>query len=617
MSFRSSLAERKLSLIAFILTLLILVVTKLRETIDDGILEDYGLPLPVFYAACLGLAAAALLLVIVEPYLRQRVPRPAAALLAGIAALLSFGVVLLIHERQGYRTFQFPFNLWLLIVNCVGLCAVLLWTLARDPHAQPSARLLRSAWLVPLIGGGLLVALHIASVGELMRLDLPDEPWLASMATHYAYNGDLSPSYLGSAYGTPDPALGRYYLLMGLWVSLLNDSSLVALRAFSLLIGAVVVIIFAAFLWRSSRLTPYQCIFAIVVLLTSAAFVRTSHNLRMDIGLGVYSVVLLWGLVAFFDAEIKRFKWPFIMGLALYIGLETVPTLTLLLAFLTGLAFVIWSVRQIRQRWLFVAGYALGCLLAGLAFLAGHFLPDPAAQWEAFQAFSRRYASGTNFGEARDIWNYLFNFQVRFSTSLSPLELLAGLLAFALLWRQGTQAGRILVLLAFFQAAIMVAFLNTSFGYWVLFAPWVAYALASALRTRGWLMIGSFALLPALLAAPTHDFVYDISRQSNQKTIAQTDALVPQFPENITLVGEPVFWFSLHQQRNFIGWTGVGILQQRSELSTVEMLQRINPAAVICLVDDGNRCERTEGSGLFSRFTEVKIDSQNFRIYWR
>jgi hypothetical protein len=48
-----------------------------------------------------------------------------------------------------------------------------------------------------------------------------------------------------------------------------------------------------------------------------------------------------------------------------------------------------------------------------------------------------------------------------------------------------------------------------------------------------------------------------------------------------------------------------------------ETLRQLDPAAVICLVGSGNRCERTERSGLFSRFTEIKIDSQHYRIYWR
>lgn len=612
--------SRRLGLVALIATLLALLFSLWRMPVDESILADYAIEVEAFYGAYAALVGLAAGLFILEPRLRLWATQQPNAdrVVMALALLVSFGVAQLVYHTQSQRLFLFPGTLWLLIVNTVGLSAACVWIVSPDPAALTSRHLSRTALMVLVILGVALIGLHVASVGEFMRLDVPDEPWLASMATNYAAHGALSPTFIASAYGTPDPALGRYYLLMGLWLRLLNDTSLIALRSFPLLVGAGAVLLFAAFLWRVPALTTVQRVAGIVTLLAMTAFVRTSHNLRMDIGLVVYSVVLLWGLVAFFDSAVPRRRWPLVMGLSFYIGLETVPTLTAPVAVLVGLAFVIWALPRLRERWSFVLLYASGGLAAVLLFAAGHFLPDPSAQWAGFQAFSDRYADETNFAEGRNVWSYLFDVQARFSLSLSPVELPASLLVLGLLWRQGQRASRMLVLIAAVQMMIMVAFLNTTFGYWVLFAPWVAYAVARVIGSAGWLKVMAFALLPAIISISIHDLSNAIQQQANTKTLAQTDTLVAQLPEDITLVGEPVFWFSLHPERTFLGWLGVSLTRTRHDLSSsAETLEWLDVSVAICWIEYESRCRRLDEDDSFTRKREFVVDGATYLIFER
>ncbi len=181
-------------------------------------------------------------------------PRVQLALIV-LASVVSASVMALLGRDEVYRTFRFPFGLWILIVQVVGLCAL---TIALVVSLREDQSLPRLALALVLVPGILLALVHIASLGEFMTLDLPDEPWLSSMATNYALHNQLSPSYIASVFGTPDPGLPRYFLAMGLWLKAVGSTTIQALRAFPLLVGILAAGLSAYVLLRQRRLNRIQ-----------------------------------------------------------------------------------------------------------------------------------------------------------------------------------------------------------------------------------------------------------------------------------------------------------------------------------------------------------------------
>ncbi|MBL8120957.1 MAG: hypothetical protein JNJ78_25860, partial [Anaerolineae bacterium] len=194
-----------------------------------------------------------------------RQPRIWAGLL-GLAALVSFMVVRLLEGDQEHRVFITPFSLWIIIAHAVAACAVLV--LAAMP---PDGRRERAAALILIGSLGLgLGLLHVAGIAEFMPLDLPDEPFNGSIATNFALNDDLSCQYIGSAYGSPDVVFPRYYLVMGLWLRLLDRTDLGALRSFPLLVGGVGLVLLV---WGLRRVRAVIPLSAGQILVGAAAFI--------------------------------------------------------------------------------------------------------------------------------------------------------------------------------------------------------------------------------------------------------------------------------------------------------------------------------------------------------
>ncbi len=542
-----------------------------------------------------------------------------------LAAAASFLSISLLEPNQQNRLFITPVSIWIIIVHIVSLAGLAVWIVTDPLYTSESAWfkswfMHRDRLLVCLYTGVIimLVGLHILSVGEFMGLDTPDEPWLASMATNYAENTDLSPTFIGSSYGTPDPVLPRYYLLMGLWLRLAG-SSLVALRLMPIFVLATVFIIMSALFWRIPNLTRLQRLGGIIVLLSLSALVRTSHNLRADVGLAVYGAVMVWALLQVFGDTTKRNRWSLIAGLALYIGLETIPFVALIVAAVAGIMLLGWlmSHRLLRREWQSIIIYGVCCALALGLYVVVRFLPDVQAQLSGYQRFSTVYSQQTGFGGLHFPLDTLFNYHLRFSLVLSPIELLVILGALFLCWRWGTSTERWLLLTFVFAWIVMQISASFTYGYWTLFVPLVAYAAARALRSRRVLLIGSFVLMPALVAAPINDMLTAIQIRPNQTYLTSLDQLTSHVPTGTTIVGESAFWFTLHSHRTFIGIDGFWIYSSgHQEQSASDEVKTLGVDALLC--SKGNSaCDPIVATGLFSSPETYNINNSNYLLYWR
>lgn len=534
-----------------------------------------------------------------------------------MAGGVSFLAARLVVPDQAYRLFRFPSSLaWIstgLIVQAT--LAVLLVTL--NPHAPPGRRLSRYAALTLAVGGAALAVLHALSVGHFMRLDLPDEPILGSIATNYALTGDFSTAYDGAIYGSPDPSAGRYYLLMGLWLRVLGRTDLVALRAFPLLVGAAALALVALALWHTPGLSRLGRLAGVVTFTSLTPVVRASHNLRPDIGLALYGALVLLSVVQHQQDKGQSGRWLLLAGLGLLIGLESIPTYALSFAVALGLLLLAAAIRRPlrRTRWQQPALYAAGCALACVAFAALHFLPDPAAQWQGLRTFAASYAAENAGRLASNPLAALVGYFFSFSHKLSPAEWLLVVPAVGALFRHGTGHER-------WIGAIIVAGLVTlvfpwsgSYGYLALLAPFFAYAVGRLCRTERAVMIGVFVLLAAQVSAPIHDLNAERLARYNVQTLAEADLLTWQIPEGVTILGEDKFWFTLHPGRRFIGWHGLNAAMRIYQVNSQEALELLGIDIVICR-EDHPRCPAADNIH-FAPPTNFTITDGNYLVYRR
>ncbi len=299
--------NRRTTLVALLITILVFLILEYLADADASVLEKYNLStstIQVYYSL---LISALALLTIFEPRIRPLLRNQKVSILViPLAGMVSFLVIWLINQPQETRLFQFPFSLWLIITHVVILCGLAVVLVTSNPHEMANSRLLRIAISVSLILLLALAILHVASMSAFMRIDTPDEPANVSMATNFAENGDLSPTFLASSYGRPDIVFPRgYYLAMGLWLRLIQDTSLAALRTFPLLVGVLSAAVLAVAIRRTQTFTTLQIVVSVATLFSLSAFVRTTHNLRMDVALSLYGVLALWGILEFFRGEVS------------------------------------------------------------------------------------------------------------------------------------------------------------------------------------------------------------------------------------------------------------------------------------------------------------------------
>lgn len=540
-------------------------------------------------------------------------------LFAALASFLSMG---LLEPNQEHRLFITPFSVWAMIAHVVALAFLLVW-IATQPSVQNEPNQSASYSPSVLIGAYslaivVLMGLHIASVGEFMIVDTPDEPWLASMATNYAEHNDLSPSFIGSSYGTPDPILPRYYLLMGVWLKV-TGSSLIAMRAIPLLVLMAVLIILFWALRKYFDFSLLQRLGAVIVLLSFMPLVRMSHNLRADVGLALYGVLMLWGMAQLFGGVTRRSRWIILMGISLYIGLETIPFIALILALTTGLMLIAYSLQQrkLRDEWKSIALYALTSALSLVLYMAVRLLPDIQTQWAAYQLFNKVYAQQTAIGTLHFPFESLLNYHGRFSLILSPVEFFVVIISVFLLWRWGKASNRWLLTTFGLSLVVMLTVTGFAFGYWTLFAPLIAYAVAFVLRSKRIILIASCVILPSIVAVPIFDLTTAIQTRPNETRILPLQALNDAIPPGTVLVGEDILWFALHQQRTFIGFNGFWVNYSGHQDRTVA--QNLDALGVdALLIDTGNPDWKTLiDTGMYQLSDSFTIGNSTYQLYRR
>jgi hypothetical protein len=563
---------------------------------DNGIIIQH---LQIIYLLLIPLL---LIVVMFEPQIRREL-REAHALgvLALISIVICFLLIRLIKPDEAWRFFRSAGILWFVIIHPIFLCALMLLLALENPDAPVSSRTRCYAFVVVALGGIVIATLQILSVGNFMSLDLTDEVWLGSLATNYAAHGEFYSSYIVGAFGNPDPFLPRYYLLAGEWVRLLQNSSFFSLRAFSLFTGGVGVALTALILWRKSDLTRLQRVVGLVVMIGLSPFVRTSHNIRMDAGLALYGALLLLGLLGYLEDGRKR--WLILCGAALIVGMEMIPPLALVANGVIGL-MLIGQVLARRISWRELLIYSTVCMLAVAAYLAIHFLPDVSTSVNSYLNYTKIYYSGSlgfDFGK-------LLQF-ASVSAFLSPAEVIVVIAVMYL----GAQTDRRLLLIFTAMALLAIAIRSASYGYLMVFTPFIAYFCARAFRSQAVVTLGAFLLIPALLSAPIYDMVTAIDLRPNQREVDEVDLLSWRIPSGSTVLAEEIFWITLHDKVNFVGRPGPTLIARLQNKTPLEAAKALGVDVVICNEDDTGMCDI--GAQLFGSPYEFNVTNAHYLMY--
>lgn len=615
-------SPRTLPVIGLLLTAAALFALLTRASFDANLLARRGIEVQTVEGIYGGLLLLLALVTVFAPRLQSTLSQRwwVVSMALPAASLCAFTLVQLVDPNQSNRLFQTPFSLWIIIAHGVALVGLTVLFVIERPADEASGSLLRGALVICAVLALALISLYFLSWGEFMSIDLPDEPFVGSMATNYAQRDDLSPSYFASSYGSPDVIHPRYYLAMGLWLKLLGSTDWMSMRSFPLLLGALSA---GLFFWIVRRQLGERTLTlaALVAFLSLSTFLRASHNVRSDILLASYGVLALGCLLTFLDRP--RALPAAGLGLALFIGMQGIPTVALPVGLGIGVALALWMLAGQGERWRrlgWVALYAACSALSIAAYFIGQFLPDIGQSWEIMRAVTIPYVEVTGLGTPRFPFERLFTYIFQFSLSLSPAELLTAVGAGLVVWTRGVRTDRWLITAVVAALGIWSILFYLSFGYFVVFTPFAAYLIGRSLRQRWTLALGAFVLLPAMAAAPIGDLTTAMRERPNAALFADVEAAVgAQIPDGITVVGEPVFWNNLHQRTYFIGWFGLGRHIDFNQLGLVEGLTDLDVDAAICNTTlYAARCDRFAAlTDYFTRSTTFEMRGEQFTILWR
>lgn len=586
----SQISKRRVSAVALLLGLpLWFYILNLPDPQAEWLRVDYGLtPDQLALWVSVGIVAWALVFLF-EPRIRQEL-RDSGALPLIIGAALTVSVVALtqLSPDQPQR-FARPVMSLTFALGLVPLWGGLAVMLALDtPTAAPTPRMRHYALIVALIVLALMVIIGAGTVNRFPRMnDFFDEIFAASMMTNYVETGNFCPSLSACAFGENNPFFARWLLWNGIWAKALGNTDMLTLRLFNIVAAGVLLGLFAAVLRWLAKLDALAVTVGVALVASASVFVRSSHNLRMDVGLGLYGVLILAALLWLdrLEPSPRRLWIVFAGGMSFYLGLETVPTVALMFGVSVGMLLIAWALMSPRKMdgWWLVLTYAGGAALASALYIIVRFVPNTAEQWENFQGMQTAYLA---MGSIGSVFFPSWQSAHRFSLVMSPIEVVTVYGALLGLWWMGSRWERGLVLMVGFAQIVTYLLVGSSFGYHMVFLPIVGYAAARVIvRWRVGLLIGAFVVLPSMAAPMLNDMVSEYRLDINNRLIAELDLLTWRVPEGATVIGDDMFWLTLYDKADYISHTSVIMYTVEHDITREQFLEHAQPDMVICRPD--------------------------------
>jgi hypothetical protein len=607
----SFLRERKIALAALLVTVSIYLGLAFAPGYDleeSFISQHYDLTLAQGQALYASLSLFTFAVFLFAPNLRRYLRNIKFSwVILLLAGAISYAVVRLTVPDVGFHLAFYPPRIWWIIAGIVALNCLMTLEIGLALSEQDKLAIYRYVKPIVWIMFFILLALYIVSVGRYTNIEDFDEPWTATIATNYAQYGSLESTFGGPQGDILSP---RYYVLMGLWLRLLGRSDLIVLRSFPTLVAILSVLFVAAALWRIPALNHQQRGIGLVAMLGSTPFLWSAHDLRPDIGLGLYSALVLLAVYPYFNDRNASKRWLLASGVVIYIGLESIPTYAISWGFAIGLLVAARALhrpsRASAQR--DVAVYLLGCII-GIAFYGlAHFWPlsrlTDLSEYMAIYSFAN---------EGRLLSPHWLLSGLGLMNAISPIETV--LVAFSLIflsWR-GDKTDRWIA--AIFWAGLITAIVpwSATIGYLALIAPFIGYTLARLCRTTSAVIVVTFVLLPSLISMSMYDIVEHMTSNRNLEFLDQATVLTEAIEENSTIIGDHQFWYILHQNREFVGWPGVRIVAAIYNLGFIEAVNWYEPDYVICQ-RDSSECQVISASEIFVTVRETIIQDQTYRL---
>jgi hypothetical protein len=195
------------------------------------------------------------------------------------------------------------------------------------------------------------------------------------------------------------------------------------------------------------------------------------------------------------------------------------------------------------------------------------------------------------------------------SAFLSPAEVIV-VIAVLLLGARNNQR----LLLVFVVALLLaIAIRSASYGYLMVFTPFVAYFAAQAFRSQAAVKLGAFLLIPALLSAPIYDMERAVDVRPNQREIDEVDLLSWRVPPGSTVLAEEIFWITLHDEVNFVGRPGPALIARLQNKTPLEAAKALGVDVVIC--DEGDIAMCDIGAQLFGEPYEFNVTNAHYLMY--
>jgi hypothetical protein len=164
---------------------------------------------------------------------------------------------------------------------------------------------------------------------------------------------------------------------------------------------------------------------------------------------------------------------------------------------------------------------------------------------------------------------------------------------------------------------LIFLFFHLAYGYMVVFAPVIAYAVGRVTRSRIAVLGGIFILMPALASAPIFDLARAVQVDVNQRIFDPDSVMLDAIPEDTILIADDRLWFTLYPQRTFIGWNGLSTFIRVNQIDIRAALTTLKVEAVVCSQEYASRCDRIKDLGMFQPPIEYETPDEIYSVYWR
>ena len=441
-----------------------------------------------------------------------------------------------------------------------------------------------------LLANGVILVLSLALLRRFPPVFV-DEAWNANRAWTWLQTGVNAGSMDFGGW----EHLAGYWHFYPLLPSILLASlmrvwgvSLIPLRFLSWSFG-VLLLVSVYSIVRSLSGTRRSGLLACLLVLTSYAFLKSSHLVRPDI----YVAALGYAGLALVLVDVRQqHRLPlrsFLAGLLIAAGFEMHPNAVIFVPVVAVVCLAHARRRILFCRPLWAFAVSLGIGLAGYAWL--HILPAP----ETYVAISRGFSNSRVpplLAGARAILTSTGD-TMRLLAIVTWGRLLSVPLAAAVIWQSRRRDSFVLVVMMLTGLAAFVLWVGTKLDYYAIYlTPLCDAVLAIALAQmvsvegkKGFWWRRSKAITISILVASVLVMVPVVAMSPPPGDMEKVALRIARLaPQGSTLMGPQTYWFGLSDQR-FLSWEWVSYRQRfGGAASFADAMQAFHPD--ILIIDD-------------------------------